>query len=290
MQLHLSDVESVQFAEDTTIIFGHQNITYLKYCVERELEVLSDWFRANKLTLNVDKSVFILFNRGPLHCDINDLKLGNKTIKRVKETKFLGLWVDEQLNWKSHLRRLKGKIKCGLGMLIRSNLHLTTRAKKLLYYGQVHSHLCYGLGVWDPMLNEGQINELKTLQNKCLKLVASSLPGKDSRSKLNILGVDHLIELEQCKLGYKLCHQMLPTALTTLIKHDQYSKDMTKSHTYLTRQKSIPHQPKVKLNVYRNSFLYQTISCFSNLPIELQRLHSLHYFTNRVKKLLLTNC
>ena len=132
MQLHLSDVESVQFADDTTIIFGHRNITYLKYCVERELEVLSDWFRANKLTLNVDKSVFMLFNRGPLHCDINNLKLGDEIIKRVKSTKFLGLWVDEQLNWKEHLSRLKGKMKCGLGMLIRSNLHLTTRAKKLL--------------------------------------------------------------------------------------------------------------------------------------------------------------
>ena len=37
MQLHLTDVESVQFADDTTIIFGHRNINYLKYCVERKL-------------------------------------------------------------------------------------------------------------------------------------------------------------------------------------------------------------------------------------------------------------
>ena len=139
------------------------------------------------------------------------------------------------------------------------------------------------------MLNKGQINELKTLQDKCLKLVASSLPGKNTRSKLNILGLDQLIELEQCKLGYKLCHQMLPNALTTLIKYDQHGKDMTKSHAYSTRQKSIPHRPNVKLNLYRNSFLYQTISRFSNLPIELQRLHSLPCFTNRVKKLLLAN-
>ena len=42
MQLHLTDVESVQFADDTTIIFGHRNVNYLKFCVERELEVLND--------------------------------------------------------------------------------------------------------------------------------------------------------------------------------------------------------------------------------------------------------
>ena len=42
--------------------------------------------------------------------------------------------------------RLLSKLKCGLGMLQRSSNLLTTKAKKLLYYGQVHSHLCYGLG------------------------------------------------------------------------------------------------------------------------------------------------
>ena len=42
MRLHLTDVDSVQFADDTTILFGHRNDNYLKYCVEQELETLSD--------------------------------------------------------------------------------------------------------------------------------------------------------------------------------------------------------------------------------------------------------
>ena len=80
MQLHLNDVESVQFADDTTILFGHRNLNYLKYCLERELEILSDWFRANKLTLNVDKSVFMVFSRSG-KCDIQELRLGDELIK-----------------------------------------------------------------------------------------------------------------------------------------------------------------------------------------------------------------
>ena len=219
MQLHLSDVESVQFADDTTILFGHRNINYLKYCVERELEVLSDWFRANKLTLNVDKSVFMVFNQSG-QCDINELRLGDEIVKRVKSTRFLGLIVDEQLNWKGHLDRLKSKMKCGLGMLVRSNMHLTARAKKLLYYGQVHSHLCYGIGVWGPMINKGQMHELKSIQSKCLKLINPAISSDQRLSKLNVLSIEQLIELEQCKLGYKLCNGLLPTILTGLIKKD----------------------------------------------------------------------
>ena len=136
MRLHLTDVDSVQFADDTTILFGHRNDNYLKYCVERELETLSDWFRANKLTLNVDKSVFLMFNRKGQR-SINQLKLGDSLINRVSSTKFLGTWVDDQLNWKTHMSRLLSKLKCGLGMLQRSSDLLSTKAKKLLYYGQV---------------------------------------------------------------------------------------------------------------------------------------------------------
>ena len=168
MRLHLTDVDSVQFADDTTILFGHRNDNYLKYCVERELETLSDWFRANKLTLNVDKSVFLMFNRKGQR-SINQLKLGDSLINRVSSTKFLGTWVDDQLNWKTHMSRLLSRLKCGLGMLQRSSDLLSRKAKKLLYYGQVHSHLCYGLGVWGPMLSVGQTKELCTLQRKCVR-------------------------------------------------------------------------------------------------------------------------
>ena len=102
MQLHLTDVDSVQFADDTTIISSHRNTNYLKYCVERELEMLNDWFKANKLTLNVDKSVYLVFDR--IGCNkLQQLMIGGKPIKKVKETKFLGTWLDDQLNWKSHI-------------------------------------------------------------------------------------------------------------------------------------------------------------------------------------------
>ena len=94
MQLHLTDVDSIQFADDTTIIFSHRNINYLKYCVERELDVLNDWFKANKLTLNVDKSVYLVFDR--TGCDkLQQLMIGGKPIRKAKETKFLGTWIDD---------------------------------------------------------------------------------------------------------------------------------------------------------------------------------------------------
>ena len=283
MQLHLTEVDSVQFADDTTIIFSHRNEIYLQYCIERELSVLSDWFRANKLTLNVDKSVFLLFNRSGRK-QIQQLKLGDEIIHRVSNTKFLGTWIDDNLNWKTHMSKLLGKLKCGLGMLQRSKAFLSKKAMKLLYFGQFHSHLCYGLGVWGPMLTKGQISDLIGVQRKCIRQIENTTSVDEAFKKLKILTVNQLIELEQSKMGYKLCKGLLPTATTQIMMSDADSRPMKKTHTYETRQKNVPNRPKVKSKIYMDSFLYRSISSYSNLSQKLREAPTLSNFVRLIKK------
>ena len=68
LHLHLSDSECVQFADDTTLIFAHRNLKYLRFCVEQELCIIRDWFHANKLTLNIEKSSYLLFVANKATC------------------------------------------------------------------------------------------------------------------------------------------------------------------------------------------------------------------------------
>ena len=58
---HLIYTKCIPFADDTTIYMSHKNPTYLKWCIEEDLATLSDWFKANLLTLNIDKSVCMTF-------------------------------------------------------------------------------------------------------------------------------------------------------------------------------------------------------------------------------------
>ena len=61
--LNLLLCKAILFADDTTLYKSHKNLQYLKWCVQDELKQLSDWFRANKLTLNLTKSVCMLFSK-----------------------------------------------------------------------------------------------------------------------------------------------------------------------------------------------------------------------------------
>ena len=106
---NLNHCNDIQFADDTTIYKGHRSMKYLKWCIEMDLNNISDWFRANKLTLNISKSVYMIFSRKN-HNDI-DLKLGDTKLPKVTTTKFLGMWIDQNLNWNEHLSKLKKKSK-----------------------------------------------------------------------------------------------------------------------------------------------------------------------------------
>ena len=62
LRLHLEHLHSVQFADDSTLLKSHRNLRYLTFCIEHDLELVQDWFNANKLTLNVDKTVCMVFS------------------------------------------------------------------------------------------------------------------------------------------------------------------------------------------------------------------------------------
>ena len=93
-----------------------------------DLNYISDWFRANKLTLNIYKSVYMIFSKKEQK-DI-DINLGGTKLPKVTTTKFLGMWIDQNLNWNEHLSKLKTKIKRNLTILQICNKYLNTDTKK----------------------------------------------------------------------------------------------------------------------------------------------------------------
>ena len=69
-----------------------------------ELEKVYSWFIINKLVLNVQKTHFMIF--GNKNVNINTLRINNEVIKRSKSVKFLGVYIDEEMKWKSHVNNV----------------------------------------------------------------------------------------------------------------------------------------------------------------------------------------
>ena len=154
----------IQFADDTTIYIGSKHPKYLKHCLEEDLASLHDWFNANKLTLNVSKPVGVLFSPNKSK---NKLKIVFNLIEIpiLESKKFLGTWVDHNLNWKTHVDKLALQIKSRNCLLKRGKRILGQHALKILYYAQIHSIIQYGIVIWGNMISKSQIKKLQKLQN-----------------------------------------------------------------------------------------------------------------------------
>ena len=103
--IYINDLSSVSktldfilFAVDTNIFFSHSNLESLYLIVNGELNRLTDWFRANKLSVNIKKSNFMIFRPRQKRQTL-DIKvyLSNYEIHQVNETVFLGVVLDEHL-------------------------------------------------------------------------------------------------------------------------------------------------------------------------------------------------
>ena len=98
LHLNLLYTSCILFADDTTIYATHDNDNYLQWCIEHDLEIVVDWFCANKLTLNIRKSISMTFTK-PGHSE-NEIKvkIGKTELPVATEFKFLGTWLDKHLN------------------------------------------------------------------------------------------------------------------------------------------------------------------------------------------------
>ena len=153
LYLNLEHTKVILFADDTTIYMGHRNLNYLRWCIETDLSIIGDWFRANKLKLNVGKSCCILLKKNNKN-EVLNLTFQTMKVPQYTRVKFLGVWLDENLDWSYHCNTVINKIKRNSHLLRNSQRFLSGQALKLIYFAQVQSHVQYGLLVWGNQCKE----------------------------------------------------------------------------------------------------------------------------------------
>ena len=107
------------FADDTTFQVSGVDLDQLVTYANLELAKSTIWFKANKLTLNVKKTKFMLFSNSNSSIGTNNLKIGNQIIDQIgtncneKYFKFVGHVLDDKLSWEGHVEHIAKKTcKC----------------------------------------------------------------------------------------------------------------------------------------------------------------------------------
>ena len=112
------------FADDTNLFISSINVDDLFSDMNCELNKISLWFKANKLSLNLTKTTYSLFHPASkkrfLREPLSFLKMDNILIERENATKFLGVLVDENLSWKQQINDVSTKKSKSIVILYKS--------------------------------------------------------------------------------------------------------------------------------------------------------------------------
>ena len=110
---------------------------------------LTQWCRANKLSINFRKSNFMVFRPRQRRQTLDiSIQIDNNSIDCVKETVFLSVILDEHLSWKPHILSVSRKISKSIGIICKSSFCLSKTSLHCLFYSLVYPYLIYCVSLW----------------------------------------------------------------------------------------------------------------------------------------------
>ena len=120
-------LSSILFADDTTLFCSYKNLQELTAIVSNELGNIMQWLNANKLSLFIDKTNFMLFRPKGKTEICPSIHICGANIIEVDSAKFLGIVIDNRLNWVEHVKCISRKIAKGIGIIIKQEILLNLR-------------------------------------------------------------------------------------------------------------------------------------------------------------------
>ena len=138
--------------------------------VSEELQKVDEWMRANRLSLNVEKTNFMLFTHSRVDRNAVVVRLGNKTITQVKSINFLGI---HRINYIDQTCALSKKLSRVIGIMFKLSAFVPPYIIRIIYFSLFYSHLMYGITVWGGC-GVTNINKIIKLQKRTISLCANN--------------------------------------------------------------------------------------------------------------------
>lgn len=279
LKANLSVTCPIQFADDTSLLIESSSITEQKQIDSVTTEAYN-WFNANKLVVNIEKTVAMLFHT---HQNLNitetTIRFNNEVVKYVPSTKFLGLWIQNNLKWDDHINYLLKKL-CVICYQFRSLVnYVNISTVKNMYFAYVYSVLKYGILFWG---NSPPCNKLFIMQKRIIRIMLG-LPWRSSCKpafkKLQILPLP-------CIYIYEL---LLFTKKNLSDNNTPFISNI-EIHFHNTRQKSDLHHERLNTKICQKGPMNMGVKLYNKLPASIKKIVNMSSFKTEIKAYLLDHC
>jgi hypothetical protein len=249
-----SPAEPILFADDTGVIISDGNFKDFSATSNLVLSRMIEWFAANKLILNLEKpNVMKFVTKNMSHCALT-IGYIDKYIEEVVSTKFLGIHLDNHLNWNNHIDQIIPKLSAACYTVRQMYHFINQNTRKSIYFTYFHSVVKYGIIFWG---NSPKSRKIFTLQKKIIRIMTGAHPRTSCRrlfKKFDILPVPS---------------QYLYSLMNFFVNNQENFQTDSLIHNINMRNK---HHLHANLSCFQKNAFYSGIRIFNSLPCSITNL------------------
>ena len=272
---------TIIYADDTTIYYANTDPDHVR-ALNEDLQFIADWIKSNKLAMNIKKIQMMTLSRRAAKARAEKIKvqINGTTIPKQESIKYLGVTIDNDLSWKSHVGTVRRRMLAAIASIRRVSAGLPLSTKRMLYNALVLPYADYCQVVWHPC-SAYLTQSLERVQNLGMRVVLSKPPRTPSAPLRNQLGWTTLHRRRHnallCQVHWCVLNQA-PSYLS--------GKFIKNSCTYSsTRGADKLHLPRPHTETYRQSFEFQGALQYNQLPQSIRYSSSLKSFKHAISNL-----
>lgn len=268
------------FADDTLIYYSTKNITVGEALINYDLKNFYSAINKSKLCINKNKTKYLIIShKKTLNKDNIKIKIGDTNIDRVNEIKYLGIIIDDKLNFESNVDYVCKKIGTKICLIGRLKNKLNCQQKIMLYKTLVEPYINYCSSILF-LSSENDIERIQKLQNRAMRNILKMNNRTSQNILLDILkflSVKQRIKYNTMLSIFKIINKLWPEYLSKRIIFNKQNDF----------KKKLRNCDDIKLNAIKkcsqNSLFYKGCQMFNSLSRSIKEEKNF----NKFKKILI---
>ncbi|KAK0133338.1 RNA-directed DNA polymerase from mobile element jockey [Merluccius polli] len=252
-----------------------EELKQLQDSITQEMIKLKLWFDTNKLSLNLTKTKLMLFGKNTTDTQVN-ITIDGVNIEKVSEIKFLGVIIDEKVNWKPHVKYLQAKLSKTISVINKAKPFLNYNSLHLLYCALVLPYFTYCVEVWGNNFKT-TLSPLTILQKRVIRII-HKVGYRDHTHPLflhsKMLKFTDIVPYQTAQIMYKAKSNTLPGNIQQLFKIKEMRYDLRGTLNF--------ERPKYRTDKRAYSISICGASQWNKLDVELKKCPNVIQFKKRL--------
>ena len=270
---------TIMYADDTNCFISGKDLTEISNTLNVELSKLVTWLKANKLSLNITKTHYMVFAPKRLPLFPINIKIDGCAISQVTFCKFLGVIIDDSLSWCQHINFTKKKMAKVIGILYNTRKKLSHSHLCMLYRALINPYLFYCNIIWSSS-SAISLEPLIKLQKQAIRCIFFLRKYSSTAIAFEKLKAMNILQIRIYLIGifmYKFHHHLLPGVFNDFFVYNY------QIHSRLTRQSRHLHPPRFKSNLSKNFLKYEGVILWNRIFMNIDTTCTLYTFKKHLR-------